>query len=106
MWDNGKIVERGGKKVARRGPVPCETQIGCPKGHWKDKPELTPGESMIIDLYQTSKATGGLSLNESERSSDFLLECFAGLSEVDSIVAEETRRREMETLAARLRRNG
>lgn len=37
--------------MPRRGPVPCEASVGCPKGHWKDKPDLSKAQQSIIDLF-------------------------------------------------------
>jgi len=104
MFDERGIVERSGKQMPRRGPVPCETSIGCEKGHWKTNPDLSPGEAIMIDLYQSSKATGGQSLNGAERDSDFLVECFSGFVEIEQIVEDKKHARDLNTMMARLRK--
>ncbi len=90
--DKGEVViGRDGLPDKRRGPTPCEATIGCPKGHWSDKPDLTDGQQAVIDLFHSAKATGGRSLTEREANDDFLMVAFAKLEEISqSIAASQT----------------
>lgn len=85
MFDeHGEVVKgRSGLPDKRRGPVPCEETIGCPKGHWIDSPDLKPGEEAVIDLYHSAKATGGRTLTEAEANDDFLMVAFARMAEIE-----------------------
>jgi len=70
------------KYDARVGKVPCETSIGCKKGHWKDKPDLNPSQEAVIDLFYSSRATGGAFLSRAERRDWWLLTIFARLQAI------------------------
>lgn len=79
------IPKRFGKDgyESRVGKTPCETSIGCPKGHWKDRPDLTPEQKGVIDLFRSSLATGGRSLTVAESQDWFLTKIFADLLELN-----------------------
>lgn len=64
---------------------PGQAEGACPKGHWKDRPDLNAAEEMVLELYRTAKATGGAMLTPAERSSSWLLTIFARLAEVDQL---------------------
>lgn len=66
----------------RTGPVPCELSVGCPKGHWKDKPDLTNAQAAVVSLFRAVQATSGRCLTEAERNDWFLTLVFAELYEV------------------------
>ena len=67
----------------RVGKVPCELSVGCPKGHWKDKPDLTPQQLEAIKLYRASRATSGRCLTIAESQDYFLTWLFAELYEAE-----------------------
>lgn len=69
---------------ARIGKVPCETSIGCPKGHWKDKPDLDSSQESVIRLFRSSQATSGRCLTTAETQDYFLNWVFAELYETEA----------------------
>lgn len=102
MWDDEtgeREVGRDGRPILRpkAATVRCELYAirermrpgaadgACPKGHWKDRPDLDPGEEQVLELYRVSKVMGGSMLTDAERSSTWLLSVFARLSEVDQL---------------------
>ena len=69
---------------SRIGKTPCEADhIGCPKGHWRDQPDLTDRQKSVIDLFRASLATGGRSLTDAEAKDWFLNGVFADLMELN-----------------------
>jgi hypothetical protein len=68
----------------RVGKVPCELSVGCPKGHWKDKPDLTKEQEATIKLFRASQATAGRCLTAAESQDYFLNWLFAELYEAES----------------------
>ena len=100
MFDeHGQVVERiPGIASKRRGDVPCDTHLGCPKGHWKEKPDLTSHEALLVDLYTTSKATGGRVLTTGEARDPFILETFAMLAMVDDLVDKRRHEENISTI--------
>lgn len=102
MWDE----ETGEREIGRDGrpamrpkaaTVRCETHAirermrpgqadgACPKGHWRNRPDLDPDEEQVIELYRVAKSTGGSMLTGPERASTWLLSIFARLAEVDQL---------------------
>lgn len=82
MYDEEKgipIMRNGIDYDKRRGPVMCEASIGCPKGHWRDNPDLNESQLAVIDLFEASRASGGRLLTDSEAGDWFLTMCFAKL---------------------------
>lgn len=102
MHDENGLVKRGNKPVPMRGPVACETSGGCPKGHWKNSPDLTDNEEMVIHLFNASLSSGGQMLTDGERQSDFLLEAFSELTTTKTMIEKVDRRREMLLLAKQM----
>jgi|688.fasta_scaffold309422_3 hypothetical protein len=87
--ESGKVIlDRVGLPEPRRGLTPCECSIGCAKGHWKDEPDLTPGEDAVLTLWRAQST-----LTEAERRDDFLQGAFAALEEqqarLDKIARDE-----------------
>lgn len=39
-------------------PVPCDTAMGCPKGHYNDQKSLSARNAMAFIHYQECRATG------------------------------------------------
>jgi hypothetical protein len=88
------MFEKNGVPVAKRypskgyesrvGKVPCETSIGCPKGHWKDKPDLNRDQEAVIRLFRCSQATSGRCLTAVESKDYFLNWVFAELYEAET----------------------
>lgn len=95
MHDENGVVKRAGLPVLRRGPVACETSVGCAKGHWGIKPDLTSNDELVIDLFQSSMSSGGQMLTESERNSDFLMEAFSELAQTQRYIERYDRRAEL-----------
>ena len=71
--------------AARERLRPGQAEGACPKGHWRDEPDLNPGEEMVLELYAASKVTGGAMLTEAERASTWLMTVFSRLAEVDRL---------------------
>lgn len=59
----------------------------CPKGHWKDDPDLTADEEAMIDLFMAARAAGSGMLTEAERGDPFVLAVFAGLAKEEQLHA-------------------
>lgn len=81
------MLERMGRNPEKRiGKTPCEASIGCPKGHYKDRPDLDSGEEAVLVLWRSQE-----SLTKAERQDDFLCGAFAALSEqkgtIDRVIA-------------------
>jgi hypothetical protein len=102
MHDENGLVKRAGLPVLMRGPVACETSVGCAKGHWINKPDLTTSEDMVIDLFQSSISSGGQMLTELERNSDFLMEAFSELMQTQKYIERYERRAELLILMRQL----
>lgn len=78
----GKVeIGRDGKPVPRRGRLPCEASIECPKGHWTAPKgrRLTKQEEWAVSLYHSAKATGGAVMSPDERSCNVLALLFSHL---------------------------
>jgi hypothetical protein len=74
--ETGKVmVDRVGLPVVRPGLTPCECSVGCPKGHWRDNPDLIAGEEAVVRLWQSGHLT------DAERADTFLSGAIAALSE-------------------------
>lgn len=56
--DDGKVKLRRGKPMPRRGPTPCRTKQGCPKGTPENQKSLTRKNQIAWEHYQRCKATG------------------------------------------------
>jgi hypothetical protein len=54
----GEVAMRAGRKLPRRGPTPCRTPTGCPKGTPEAPKTLTLKNLMAYRHYQQCKATG------------------------------------------------
>lgn len=78
--------------MLRRDKVPCETSIGCRKGHWKDKPDLTTEESRVLSLYWASKATNGAALSVAHKRSRWLMGLLGRMECSAAVVAAGTHR--------------
>lgn len=76
------------KPSKRRGDVPCDGPFGCPKGHYKDSPDLKPGEAFLMTLYKANRSSSGAFLNDAERSDSLVMEVFANLSDMDGLLEE------------------
>lgn len=63
--------------------MPCESSVGCAKGHYNQKPDLNEAQEAVIELYAASVACGGSMLNEAERSDWWLMQAFGKLREID-----------------------
>jgi hypothetical protein len=93
------IKARSGEGFAKRiGKVPCESTIGCKKGHWKDAPDLNAPQQGVIDLFHASMASGGACLSEDERSDWWLMQTFGKLRSLE----ESVKRQNLEMLSSRL----
>ena len=57
---NRKIILRGGKPEPRhpRIPVPCDTEVGCPKGHYLKQKSLSPKNVRAYLAYKAARAAG------------------------------------------------
>lgn len=85
------IRSRDGKGFAVRiHNTPCDASIGCAKGHYNDKPDLNPSQEAVITLYNASKATGGVVLNEAERSDWWLTETFSKMREIEDRISKQS----------------
>lgn len=66
LYDDGPdgkqtIVERIKGHPERRGkfcPVPCDTDVGCPKGHYTKPNSMTRQNQMAYDFHKMHKAAG------------------------------------------------
>lgn len=66
----------------RVGRVPCESSIGCKKGHWKDEPDLNAAQANVIDLFWSSACSGGAFLSQRERADWWLMSLFGQLEAI------------------------
>lgn len=73
----------------RKGKVPCESSVGCAKGHYNDKPDLNVAQEAVIELYAASAVCGGAMLNDAERSDWWLLEAFSRLRSIDQLIRNQ-----------------
>lgn len=78
-------VGRDGKPMKRLGKVPCDSSLGCPKGHYSSPKhrDLTAQEESLLSLFYAVKATGGAVLNEDERSDECLAVLFSHLERIN-----------------------
>lgn len=60
-------------------PPPCETSLGCAKGHWTKEVRLQSHEEKLIELFWASRQTGGL-LTEAEKASPIVRSAFDWMS--------------------------
>lgn len=98
--ETGKPIQKRDKSgyAERTGKVPCESSLGCKKGHWQEKPDLNPPQQGVLDLYHASIASGGACLSDDERSDWWLMQTFGKLR----MLEEQYKRQSLELLAARL----
>jgi hypothetical protein len=102
--DQGDVVfRRPDVPELRRGPVPCETHAGCPKGHWKDSPELNANENYVLMLYDATKSIGIGALTNAEARDPFLVELFAMLGDIDQKLLAKDRSSELFSLVSMVR---
>jgi hypothetical protein len=84
----GEVAEnkRDGRPMERLGKVPCDSSLGCAKGHYS-KPKyrpLTAQEEVIVRTYHASKASGGRMLTDAELSDECLAALFSHLERLHS----------------------
>ena len=84
---------------------PGEAEGACAKGHWRDAPDLSPGEEAAIELYRVAKATAGAMLTPAERESPWLLTLFARLSEVDQMFDHRQKAEQQAAIMALIHRS-
>lgn len=80
--DTGQVAKTSkGRLVERKGPTPCETPLGCAKGHWRDEIVLTAQEERVIDAFWASRGAGGV-LTDEEKRHPIIRHVFARLAEI------------------------
>lgn len=70
-----------GKPIPRNGsPAPCETSVGCAKGHWTREIKLTTAEQAVIDAYR------GGTLTERDKRDPIVRKVMGALAGIDEAV--------------------
>lgn len=69
-------MRRHGKLQRREGKTACDSSLKCPKGHYSDNPDLSPGEEAVLVLWRSQST-----LTDAEKRDDFLCGAFAALTE-------------------------
>lgn len=79
------VKDRRGDFRLRRGPVPCEfrgdNSRGCPKGHWKNEPDLNARQAAVVRYWWSVRGTMGGCVSASDRSSRWLMWFLGVMSE-------------------------
>jgi hypothetical protein len=52
----GEIHKKNGRELPRPTPPPCESNVGCPKGHWKNQKTLNDRNIMAYQHYRECRA--------------------------------------------------